>query len=214
MLDIKKADLKWNGNLKPLYLPKIKYIMIHHTAHPTWNIYDVHNFHQHTNGWIGIGYNFFINPDGTVFEGRGLNVGAGATGYNYNSIHVCFAGNFENTNPTQKQLENGKKLIEYLLTLVTSDVQIIGHKDIGKTACPGRNFPLDKFKSIKKEMEEKKMFETGQGKEAIEYLTKQGRIMNKEQALQKLDLIKNEEWTYIKWANDVKKIKKLESEKG
>lgn len=214
MLDIKKADLKWNGNLKPLYLPEIKYIMIHHTAHPTWNIYDVHNFHQHTNGWIGIGYNFFINPDGTVFEGRGLNVGAGATGYNYNSIHVCFAGNFENTNPTQKQLENGKKLIEYLLTLVPSDAQIIGHKDIGKTACPGRNFPLDKFKSIKKEMEDKKMFETGQGKEAIEYLTKQGRIMNKEQALQKLDLIKNEEWTYIKWANDVKKIKKLESEKG
>lgn len=154
MLDIKKADLKWNGNLKPLYLPKIKYIMIHHTAHPTWNIYDVHNFHQHTNGWIGIGYNFFINPDGTVFEGRGLNVGAGATGYNYNSIHVCFAGNFENTNPTQKQLENGKDLIEYLLTLVPSDVKIIGHKDIGKTACPGRNFPLDEFKNIRKEEKE------------------------------------------------------------
>lgn len=154
MLDIKKAGLKWNGNLKPLYLPKIKYIMIHHTAHPTWNIYDVHNFHQHTNGWIGIGYNFFINPDGTVFEGRGLNVGAGATGYNYNSIHVCFAGNFENTNPTQKQLENGKDLIEYLLTLVPSDVKIIGHKDIGKTACPGRNFPLDEFKNIRKEEKE------------------------------------------------------------
>lgn len=206
MLDIKKADLKWNGNLKPLYLPKIKYIMIHHTAHPTWNIYDVHNFHQHTNGWIGIGYNFFINPDGTVFEGRGLNVGAGATGYNYNSIHVCFAGNFENTNPTQEQLESGRKLIEYLLTLVPSDVKIVGHKDIGRTACPGKKFPLDSFKNIKKEMEDKKMFEAGQGKEAIEYLVEQGRITNKEQALQKLDLIKNEEWTYIKWANDVKKL--------
>ena len=206
MLDIKKADLKWNGSLKPLYLPKIKYIMIHHTAHPTWNIYDVHNFHQHTNGWIGIGYNFFINPDGTVFEGRGLNVGAGATGYNYNSIHVCFAGNFENTNPTQEQLESGRKLIEYLLTLVPSDVKIVGHKDIGRTACPGKKFPLDSFKNIKKEMEDKKMFEAGQGKEAIEYLVEQGRITNKEQALQKLDLIKNEEWTYIKWANDVKKL--------
>ena len=214
MLDIKKADLKWNGNLKPLYLPKIKYIMIHHTAHPTWNIYDVHNFHQHTNGWIGIGYNFFINPDGTVFEGRGLNVGAGATGYNYNSIHVCFAGNFENQKPSETQLENGKKLIEYLLTLVPSDVQIIGHKDIGRTACPGKNFPLDSYKNIKKEMEDKKMFEAGQGKEAIEYLVEQGKINNKEQALQKLDLIKNEEWTYIKWANDVKKLEKLESEKG
>lgn len=206
MLDIKKADLKWNGNLKPLYLPGIKYIMIHHTAHPTWNIYDVHNFHQHTNGWIGIGYNFFINPDGTVFEGRGLNIGAGATGYNYNSIHVCFAGNFENQKPSETQLENGKKLIEYLLTLVPSDVKIIGHRDIGKTACPGKNFPLDEFKSVKKESENPKMFEAGQGKEAIEYLVEQGRITNKEQALQKLDLIKNEDWNYIKWANDVKKL--------
>ena len=87
-----------------------------------------------------------------------------------------------------------------------SNVQIIGHKDIGKTACPGRNFPLNEFKSIKKEMEDKKMFEAGQGKEAIEYLVEQGRITNKEQALQKLNLIKNEEWTYIKWANDVKKL--------
>lgn len=54
------------------------------------------------------------------------------------------------------------------------------------------------------------MFEAGQGKEAIEYLTKQGRITNKEQALQKLDLIKNEEWTYIKWANDIIKLQELE----
>ena len=53
---------------------------------------------------------------------------------------------------------------------------------------------------------ENTMFEAGQAKEAIEYLVKQGRITNKEQALQKLDLIKNEEWTYIKWANDVKKL--------
>ena len=54
--------------------------------------------------------------------------------------------------------------------------------------------------------EENTMFEAGQGKEAIEYLVKQGRITNSEQALQKLDLIKNEEWMYIKWANDVKKL--------
>lgn len=57
-------------------------------------------------------------------------------------------------------------------------------------------------------VEENTMFEAGQGKEAIEYLVKQGRITNREQALQKLDLIKNEEWTYIKWANDVKKLER------
>ena len=58
------------------------------------------------------------------------------------------------------------------------------------------------------------MFEAGQGKEAIEYLVEQGRITNKEQALQKLDLIKNEEWTYIKWANDVKKLEKQINKKS
>lgn len=56
------------------------------------------------------------------------------------------------------------------------------------------------------EYKEVKMFEEGQEKEAINYLVEQGRINNKEQALQKLELIKNEGWTYIKWANDVKKI--------
>lgn len=52
------------------------------------------------------------------------------------------------------------------------------------------------------------MFEQGQGEEAINYLVKEGRITNKEQALQKLQLIKNEDWQYIKWANDVKELKK------
>ena len=52
------------------------------------------------------------------------------------------------------------------------------------------------------------MFKEGQELEAIDYLVKQGRITDKEQALQKLDLIKNECWTYIKWANDVKMLDK------
>ena len=60
-----------------------------------------------------------------------------------------------------------------------------------------------------KYIEDIKLFEEGQGKEAIEYLVEQGRITNKEQALQKLNLIKNEDWTYIKWANDVKLLSVL-----
>lgn len=135
-MEIKKPNLKWSGRLQTLYLSKIKRIMIHHTAHPTWDIYDVHDYHRDGKEWIGIGYNFFINPDGTVFEGRGFHIGAGATGYNSDSIHVCFAGNFEKTKPSETQLKNGKELIKYLLSLVPKNVEIIGHKDIGNTACP------------------------------------------------------------------------------
>ena len=58
------------------------------------------------------------------------------------------------------------------------------------------------------------MFEAGQGYEALNYLVEQGRVTDKEQALHKIEVVKNEDWNYIKWANDVKKLKKLESEKG
>lgn len=149
-MKIKNANLKWNGKLQTLYLAKVKNIMLHHTAHPTWNVYDVHNFHQKSNGWIGIGYNYFIEKDGTIYEGRGLHIGAGATSYNSNSIHVCFAGNFETQTPTVEQIKSGKELVKYLLGLCQNDVKILGHKDVGNTACPGKNFPLNDFKNIKK----------------------------------------------------------------
>ncbi len=149
-MTIINPGLKFNRKLQPLQLTNINYIMLHHTAHPTWNILDVHNYHKNSNKWIGIGYNFFIEQDGTVYEARGFNVGAGATGYNKNSIHICFAGNFENNKPTDIQIKNGKKLVKYILSVLNNnEIQIIGHKDIGNTVCPGRYFPLQEFKNIK-----------------------------------------------------------------
>ncbi len=50
------------------------------------------------------------------------------------------------------------------------------------------------------------MFREGDELKAIDYLVETGRITNKEQALKKLELIENENWTYIKWANDVKEL--------
>lgn len=148
-MEIKKAELHWNGQLKKLFISKIENIMIHHTAHKTWNIYDVHNYHKNSNGWIGIGYNFFVEKDGTIYEARGFNVGAGATNYNYNSLHVCFAGNFEEEEPTKEQIKAGKELVRYLISICPKTVRVIGHKDIGDTLCPGKNFPLEEFKNLR-----------------------------------------------------------------
>lgn len=50
------------------------------------------------------------------------------------------------------------------------------------------------------------LFEAGQGYEALNYLVEQGRVTDKEQALHKIEVVKNEDWTYIKWANDVRKL--------
>ena len=50
------------------------------------------------------------------------------------------------------------------------------------------------------------MFKYGEELQALDYLVETGRVTDKEQALKKLDIIKNENWTYIKWANDVKTL--------
>lgn len=49
-------------------------------------------------------------------------------------------------------------------------------------------------------------FEVGDELKAIDYLVAQGRITNKELALKKLDTVKDENWIFIKWANDVKAL--------
>ena len=149
-MEIKKNNLKWKGKLTPLLVSKVKRIILHHTAHPTWTITETHNYHVTGNGWIGIGYNFFIEKDGTIIEGRGFNIGAGATGYNKDSLHICFAGNFEIENPTKEQIKSGKWLVSYLLSLCPNDTKVMGHKDVGSTACPGKNFPLQEFKEMKR----------------------------------------------------------------
>lgn len=56
---------------------------------------DYQNLHIDRNGWEDIGYNFLIGEDGHVYEGRGWDkVGAHAPGYNFQSIGVCFMGDF------------------------------------------------------------------------------------------------------------------------
>lgn len=55
-------------------------------------------------------------------------------------------------------------------------------------------------------VEEKKMFNKGEELEALDYLVEKGRITNKDLALKKLAVVNDEDWVFIKWANDVKKL--------
>ena len=49
-------------------------LIIHHTSEDGWDVYQTHEFHQKER--MGIGYNYFIEEDGTIVEGRGLHIGA------------------------------------------------------------------------------------------------------------------------------------------
>jgi hypothetical protein len=97
--------------------------------------------------WIGIGYNFYIHQDGTIFEGRGWNTqGSHAANFNANSIGIALQGNFQ----TQTVPEAQRAALVSLLgetfhrfpNLRNLMGNHVGHRDLpGHTtnACPGNN---------------------------------------------------------------------------
>ncbi|MCM3411449.1 peptidoglycan recognition protein family protein [Metabacillus litoralis] len=141
---VEDTGLKWKYALTPI--KSVKKIVAHHPAHPTWDINDIHKAHQNK-GWNGIGYNYFITQDGRIQLGRGMNVGAHCEGHNSNTLGVSFQGNFEIQIPTEAQYRTGAKLIAKLLTDARLSIQdVIGHRDLAATVCPGKNFDVRKLR--------------------------------------------------------------------
>lgn len=151
-MEIINPYLNWRSdpNSNPLNLNNVDGIACHHMAHPTWNIYEVHNAHLlRDNGtWKGLGYNFWIGFDGIIYLGRGFNLGAGIADHNSHVISIGFQGDYENynTNMPEAQLKAGLWLVfEYLIPKLPNLRNINGHKFWQANQCPGKYFPLDKF---------------------------------------------------------------------
>jgi N-acetylmuramoyl-L-alanine amidase len=131
-----------------LKLP-VRYVFIHHTAGSTpstesaekTTMQRIQKFHQGDRGWCDIAYNFVIMPSGRVYEGRGWRRVNGATkGYNSNSLAFCWAGNYDNQVPTPDSIATGRVLLQFALDngYLMPDFALRGHRDAGKTACPGK----------------------------------------------------------------------------
>lgn len=121
------------------------YIILHHAAAEKCSADDIHRWHL-DNGWAGIGYNFFVRKDGSVYRGRGENaVGAHTVGYNSMSIGICFEGNYdqEKTVP-ETQIKAGQELVAYLRKKYPG-AKVGTHQDYDSTACPGRYFPYERI---------------------------------------------------------------------
>jgi len=130
---------------------KTEGILIHHPAATNWTVKQVHDYHTNTNGWNGIGYNFYIHKDGTIYEGRGLEYqGAHCTAYNAKTIGICCQGDFEyvDTYMNDAQYNALVWLIQYCQGIYGNGIYIKGHKDVSATACPGKNFPLEEVKKL------------------------------------------------------------------
>ncbi len=153
------TDEDGNDLLWPLEYPKeVKKIIVHHTA-TTSNLDDpeeairaIYYYHAMTRSWGDIGYNFIIDQEGNVYEGRygGDGVVAGhAAGYNTGSVGIALLGNYEDSPVPGEMVQSLTDLI-YEKAQVhdinpdgssrfrdESMANILGHSDVASTACPG-----------------------------------------------------------------------------
>ena len=123
---------------------KINKIIIHCAATPegkNFTVEDINRWHKER-GFIKIGYHYVIYIDGSIHQGRELGeVGAHCTGYNRDSIGICYIGGIDKDGKTPKdtrtnaQKESLLKLIKELKTKFPQ-AEIYGHRDFSKKDCP------------------------------------------------------------------------------
>ncbi|HYS54741.1 MAG TPA: peptidoglycan recognition family protein [Thermoanaerobaculia bacterium] len=115
-----------DGENSPLWTPQhtvVTHAVVHHTAGAnsvaSWdaelrNIWYLHTF---TNGWGDIGYNYLIDPNGTIYEGRAGGegiIGAHFSCRNSNTVGVALLGTFTGTPPTDAALATLRQLLTEL----------------------------------------------------------------------------------------------------
>lgn len=148
-MNIIETNWNWKSGLSTR--ATTDYIVLHHAAAVNCTPQDIDNWHK-GNGWTGIGYHFFVRKDGTIYRGRPLwALGAHVAGSNSNSIGICAEGNFD----IEKQMRDEQKyaiaeLLDYLHKYHFPNAKIVGHRDIGSSACPGKYYPLEELKNYKR----------------------------------------------------------------
>jgi len=131
---------------------KPTHIIIHHTAtdrdKTTLSSVDMahkkRGFPKGSRGYY-VGYHFLFLHDGFVQTRDENEVGAHALGgWNMRSIGMCFTGNFDlTTELTYSQTENFKKIAQIVMEANNIPIEnVVLHRDVWATACPGKNIDL------------------------------------------------------------------------
>ncbi|HBC94315.1 MAG TPA: hypothetical protein DCZ10_15810 [Pelotomaculum sp.] len=150
-MNIIEEQYAWNGALS--YRDSTKYIVLHHEA--GWGTaQEIHREHV-KNGWVGIGYNFYVRKDGSIYRGRPINAeGAHTKGYNSVSVGICAEGYYHpapagaKIQPDKVMPEAQKKSLAELVAYCRKlypNAEVVGHRDLVATACPGDYFPFDEI---------------------------------------------------------------------
>ncbi|MGC8879660.1 MAG: N-acetylmuramoyl-L-alanine amidase [Anaerolineae bacterium] len=119
----------------------IKSLVIHHSVvPPSVDARQIARYHVEQQGWPGIGYHFFITPEGHIQQTQPLEVisyHAGTVG-NQEGVGICLSGNFTDQPPTEPQLNATAQLLAWLLSALNLPLEAVhGHCDYRNTQCPG-----------------------------------------------------------------------------
>jgi N-acetylmuramoyl-L-alanine amidase len=95
-------------------------------------------------GFYG-GYHILIEKDGSIFRYRNDNeIGCHAKNANINTLGVCMAGNFSIEQPTKAQESSMSQILRlWTVRYNIEATQIIPHRKVGATECPGKLLPDD-----------------------------------------------------------------------
>lgn len=145
----------------------VTHLIVHHTAGSNsvadWDaeMRSIWYFHTVTRGWGDIGYNFLIDPNGVVYEGRAGGSNAIAAHFscrNTNTVGIALLGTYTSVAPTAAAVESLTRLLAELSLRYAVDPaasalhvpsgltlsRISGHRDgnasnltCSKTECPG-----------------------------------------------------------------------------
>ncbi|WP_101258616.1 peptidoglycan recognition protein family protein [Streptomyces barkulensis] len=164
------ADERLRGPF--LYTKTVKMAFVHHTAmsnnyscgQSASIIRGIYRYHVQSNGWRDVGYNFFVDKCGKIYEGRAGGVanpvmGAHTYGFNHNSTGIAVLGSYNSTNPSGAAVNAVSKLVAWKLGLHGVDPRgtaamtsgggkyrkgttvrlrtVSGHRDGYVTGCPG-----------------------------------------------------------------------------
>ncbi|MGC4105958.1 MAG: SH3 domain-containing protein [Thermomicrobiales bacterium] len=148
---------RFNGNViwTPEY-QEVRHVIIHHTETPTEQdplvaIRSIYYYHAVEQGWGDIGYNYLVDRNGTIYEGRygGQDVvGGHSYEYAYGSSGICIIGDYQEHAESDAAraglVQIAAWAARHLDPLGSEDFHevpelptICAHRDVNATACPG-----------------------------------------------------------------------------
>jgi len=144
------------------------HLIVHHSAGNNQSndfgqvVEFIWDLHVNTNGWDDIGYNWLIDPNGILYQGRPDNYqGAHFSCINENTVGICVIGDYSLVEPSEEAINTLINTLAFEATehLIDVNIQsqhetgeflldnIAGHRDssgsmnaCSGTECPGNSF--------------------------------------------------------------------------